>query len=315
MNITKLNPLPIRFHCYKVLPLVYDESLSYYEQLCKVLKTLDDTVIAVNDLNDAVSDIIGGENSLTARVKALEDGNALLVATVNNAISDMNNTLDNYDKRIDVLEAKLLEELSDSVEALKQYVDDAINAIELDVSKLVEKEIAIIYQHIDAIEEDLRNEFEEIIRRLISSIPDLTTIQVINPVKGYLTNVQVALDDIFMNTRYNALTVDEFNHLHLDIDTCNHLMYQSAPTGWSIITWLSEAKVLLDKNPKHRMANPITGMWQDFKKNVEFNTDLLRVCGCLTVDEFNLLGLTVDMVNGYNATCEDLAWKSNRIFV
>ena len=30
--------------CYKVLPLVYDDSLSYYEQLCKIYKYLDDIV-------------------------------------------------------------------------------------------------------------------------------------------------------------------------------------------------------------------------------------------------------------------------------
>ena len=27
---------PIRKHCYNILPLVYDDSLSYYEVLCKV---------------------------------------------------------------------------------------------------------------------------------------------------------------------------------------------------------------------------------------------------------------------------------------
>ena len=33
-----------RFWCQKVLPLVYDESLSYYEILCKVVKYINDLI-------------------------------------------------------------------------------------------------------------------------------------------------------------------------------------------------------------------------------------------------------------------------------
>lgn len=38
-----------RFWCQKVLPLVYDESLSYYELLCKVVEYLNNTIAAVNE--------------------------------------------------------------------------------------------------------------------------------------------------------------------------------------------------------------------------------------------------------------------------
>ena len=33
-----------RFWCYKVLPLVYDDSLSYYEVLCKVVKYINELI-------------------------------------------------------------------------------------------------------------------------------------------------------------------------------------------------------------------------------------------------------------------------------
>lgn len=38
------NPHYFRFWCHKVLPLVYDNSLSYYELLCKVVKYLNDLI-------------------------------------------------------------------------------------------------------------------------------------------------------------------------------------------------------------------------------------------------------------------------------
>ena len=41
-----------RFWCYKVLPLVYDDSLSYYEILCKVVKYINDLIEQDKTLSD-----------------------------------------------------------------------------------------------------------------------------------------------------------------------------------------------------------------------------------------------------------------------
>lgn len=47
----------LRFWCQKVLPTVYDDSLSYYELLTKVVQYLNDTVENVNTLIQQVADI------------------------------------------------------------------------------------------------------------------------------------------------------------------------------------------------------------------------------------------------------------------
>lgn len=318
MVITRLNPLPIRFHCYKVLPLVYDESLSYYEQVCKIANSLNDTIKAVNDLNTAVSDLTG----LSERVTELQNSMVAFENDVNGILQNMNVTLaqyderfNEYDSRFNDLEAELIKAINNNVKALKDYIDETLAGIGDEVKIIVEKEIQIAYDNFDKMTQEVRVEFETQIRNLIASIPDLTTIEVVNPVTGTLTKVQIALDDLFMNTRYNALTVNEYNHLHLTVNDVNTLEYHSAFNGWSIITWLTEAKELFDKSLKHRMVNPITGAWEDFKKNIELNTGLLRVCGCLTVQEFGALNIIVDEFNEIGATCEQLAWESNRIFI
>ena len=48
---------PFRFWCQKVLPTVYDDSLSYYELLTKVVNYLNDTIDNVEALNDNVQNI------------------------------------------------------------------------------------------------------------------------------------------------------------------------------------------------------------------------------------------------------------------
>lgn len=43
-----------RFWCQKVLPAVYDDSLSYYELLCKVISKLNEIIEITNDQSDAI---------------------------------------------------------------------------------------------------------------------------------------------------------------------------------------------------------------------------------------------------------------------
>ena len=53
-----------RFYCQKVLPLVYDTSLSYYEVLCKVTDYLNKTMETVNDLSDEFENLRNSFNEL-----------------------------------------------------------------------------------------------------------------------------------------------------------------------------------------------------------------------------------------------------------
>ena len=46
-----------RFWCQKVLPLVYDESLSYYETLCKVVKYINDLIAQDKAFSDDIQDL------------------------------------------------------------------------------------------------------------------------------------------------------------------------------------------------------------------------------------------------------------------
>ena len=56
---------PFRFWCQKVLPLVYDDSLSYYEVLCKVVKY-------INDLIDSDKEIIKDIEGLRADMTVVQ---------------------------------------------------------------------------------------------------------------------------------------------------------------------------------------------------------------------------------------------------
>lgn len=70
----------MRFYCQPILPLVYDESMSYYETLCKVVGQLNTTGDAVNKLNEGLRDEIAdrqaADAALDERLKKIESTNA-----------------------------------------------------------------------------------------------------------------------------------------------------------------------------------------------------------------------------------------------
>lgn len=55
---------PFRYWCQKVLPLVYDDSLSYYELLCKVIDYLNKTMENVNILSENFDELQTAFNTL-----------------------------------------------------------------------------------------------------------------------------------------------------------------------------------------------------------------------------------------------------------
>lgn len=84
-----ITPLkPFRFWCQQVLPLVYDDSLSYYELLCKVVDYLNKTMEDVDLLSE---DVTGLYNAY----KDLQD-------YVNEHVTELENFVNNYFDNLDV---------------------------------------------------------------------------------------------------------------------------------------------------------------------------------------------------------------------
>ena len=85
-NYTELKPF--RFWCQKVLPLVYDDTLSYYELLCKVVDYLNKTMEDVETLEGDVTSLYTAYDELQAYVNTYFDG-LDVQEEINNKLDDM----------------------------------------------------------------------------------------------------------------------------------------------------------------------------------------------------------------------------------
>mgnify|MGYP004526493357 CR=1 FL=1 len=79
---------PFRYWCQKVLPLVYDDSLSYYELLCKVVDYLNKTMQDVETLHTDVTALHSAFENLQTYVNHYFD-NLDVQTAINNKLDDM----------------------------------------------------------------------------------------------------------------------------------------------------------------------------------------------------------------------------------
>lgn len=303
----------IRFMCHKILPLVYDESLSYYETLCKISNKLNETIDATNQLEDNVSYLNGRVTDLNNRVTAVEGEIDTFEANIRVAFEALKTQINNdVDAKLAEVDAKL-NEVDVEMLRLKMYIDNTLDGLEDKLMDYINDALSVMNERIDLFYYNAQNYVDRMVQELLDEIPDLTTVNVTNPVTGKLSSIQTALDDMFMNTRYNALTCDEFNHLGWSIDKCQTLMSHSLPKGWSVIEWLTNAKDWINKDPKHLMHDCKDGSVQYYKKEIEQNTDMFRVIGCLSMSEIGDLDYTYQDFVDKGLTCYQLAWLSNRL--
>ena len=314
----------IRLQLHKVLPAVYDESLSYLEGLSKLTFKLNETIGAVNALNDNVDTLNDSVVELNDRVTAVEGeiDEVTLTGKIDTAITDMEAEVDDKLGEVDTK----LADMDERIAGMEQYVQETIDKLTADFTAIVTAEIERINQLYLSFEGEMRQYVEDVVNELIQDIPDLTNIYVISPASGKLVKVQVAINEVFDFHLYYALTCDEFNSLGLSCNEINSLMVKSMPRGFTVREWLHDAKKLLmdilpvDKiekwlEPHSIVRGYLDGVKKFLYKNVDLNATVWEWSGTFTCDEIVTLGKTCDEIIAYNMSCVDYMTKGNTIMV
>ena len=90
---------PFRFWCQKVLPLVYDESLSYYELLCKVVDYLNKTM---EDVDQMITDMGDFKDAYTEFTTETRDAYIAFSREVSQTVEGLETFMNNYFNNLDV---------------------------------------------------------------------------------------------------------------------------------------------------------------------------------------------------------------------
>lgn len=168
-NIKKIKPF-----CQFVLPLVYDDSLSYYETVCK--------------LTEKINEIIDLYNNISEDFGALVDQK---IAEFKIYVDEQNNIQD------------------DNLNAYKDEVsknfDDVYDKISLEVNRL--------YAYINNLDNTLRIWVTGEINALKKYIDDaiLGKIMIYDPTIGYKNSLDVVINHVYDALRYYGITCYQFD--------------------------------------------------------------------------------------------------------
>lgn len=165
----------------KVLPLVYDDSISYYEEVCRLVKKINELVDA---LNNNSNDILQKANSYT-----------------DTQIANARSEFDAKVREIEELERRLAEQyyaFTDVVNARIQFISNEVNRID----NKIDDEIIGANEYTN---QAIKNNNEYLIEQLSQSVRNFT---VINFFTGEKITVQNMLDTLAQLHIQNPMTYD-----------------------------------------------------------------------------------------------------------
>lgn len=129
---------PFGFYCQHVLPLIYDQSLSYYEVLCKIQAKLNEVIKTQNDLQDTFQNLLDWINTQLetyAKEQLIEwKNNGTLESIINKQIfGELNNKVNNLQIDVEYLKKRIIhmkdyvipDGNTDNTEKMQQAINEA----------------------------------------------------------------------------------------------------------------------------------------------------------------------------------------------
>lgn len=161
-NATKFN-VP---YCQKVLPLVYDESLSYYESVCKLVDKINDLVDVINNQS---LEVLGEANAYT-----------------DSKLSEFNNKVNELEKEFN----ETVKELNDNYNTFNKTVNNQLTIMQGSIQSIrneINADIAGVNARTDYL---IQQNNEYLIDELSKSVQKYTVI-------NYFTGLKTTIQDMF----------------------------------------------------------------------------------------------------------------------
>ncbi len=173
-----------------VLPLVYDDAISYYEQLCKFSDKLNEVIETVNNFHQDISEEI--------------------------------------DTKVGILKKYVDAENVKQDEKHNEDIKEVYNKIE-SVYEYINKQVSILYEYINRGDLVLRLYIDEQIKDLKKYVDNsvMAKIKIYDPTCGYKNNLDVVMEHIYDALRYKGITCFLFDTRRIDCTNFD-IKYMSA---------------------------------------------------------------------------------------
>lgn len=277
--LTPKSVQPLRYWCHKVLPLVYDDALSYYEVLCKVSQKLNEVIEAQEGFAD------GLEQSLQAQIDALAR---------------------QWDAQIRKLITDFQTQVTGQINANQAWVEQQVATMRV----YVENQLKVLFRLIADAEKNLKIWVAVELKKIAEEISKITSVSVVSPVDHEIKPIQIVLDEMWYYLRYLAITAIQYDMLKLTAEEYDALEITAFEFDL-YAKWLLKIKPKLEP-PK--MFSEFTGLKSTYPQVISEIISVLRVDG-ITAEYFGNGNNDAETLDGYRRSSFDWDWKAAQFFV
>ena len=202
--------------CDKVLPTVYGDALSYYEELCKFVEKLNEVIDFANSLTDEVLEEAKAytDSAIAQTFEEVNEKIAELTQLINDTERDMQQLVDDTVAEFN----RLIDDLQAQYQRFTQYVNGEIERVDRRITNTNERlddSITAVNQRTDLMIQ-LNNEY--LIEQIAGNLP--STLKVLNILEGDRVTIQEMFDYLCGLHIVDGITVSELASREL---TCNRI--------------------------------------------------------------------------------------------
>lgn len=255
-------------------------------------------------------------------------------------LAAVENEIDTFEARINTKFDRLKADIEADFEAQKQEMEQAL----ADTQAQIEQEMRLLEEEVDkaiasfesrflSLKADILNEMEQLkaevrreinnfynvmqanntyminwvenrIEEFINSLPEILTVQVYNPYRGEVTDIQIAINDLYEVASIWGLTAQQYDSLDLTAEEYDNLDLTAREYD-------TLGYKLLYKDPNYWMISPFTGELTLVKdvvsKLAQFHMD------GLTATEYDAKDLDADAYDALDLTAFNYDWFASQI--
>ncbi len=258
-----------RYWVQKTLPAVYDDSLSYYELLAKVVAQLNAVIDGHNGLVDITDALNSSVATLDAKVDRVVTTIDTFVNTVNQKFDDfktdftndmeaeMNTRFGVQDSKIDGIESRV-GTLETDMSDFKSKLETDFNELENALTDTINNQLIILRDYVTTSSTELKLWVNEQIEQLIHDLPDLQNVYVYDISTGELISVQSALYNLYCYLG-NSITATELNEIGITANNLDNWMVNSIPRGMKALDFDTRGRQLLLEKYDYLVESNVTG--------------------------------------------------------
>ena len=272
----------------------FPHTRTYDSDLGWLIKSMEELMNEYNNLISWVNTHKTEYKELEKRVKSLENNIASFEAQI---VQRMDNFEAKINNEIYVQYQQILAELHSELGRIEQILSDF-------ASEIARFRLEIRGELL-ASESYQKSYTDAKIQELINNLPQLS-INVYNPVKGYRTDIQTAINDLYDLGRSEALMAIEYDRLGLTALEYDELELTALQYDQYGKYYLEKFNKI--KNPFHYMYSPFTGEYVVLEDVINDLVSLHK-SGALTASGYDGLELEAQYYDSLELTAFDYDWN------